>query len=971
MKAADQHQEILDEIVEEFTQRLRRGERPAINDFSVRHPDLRFEIEELLTSVAMIEELKTQSNTNADSLKLQLREILKLDRIGDYRIVRELGRGGMGIVFEAVHESLGRQVAIKVMPNRTFDDEKYLERFKREAQAAANLHHTNIVSVFGMGRAGEHHYYVMEFVDGESLSCILTRIVARNDGNTQPLKGAETVPQDRKLNGLAKGSNRLLGKPPQPLANRNFLGSPAQRYRWAAQTGLQIADGLAYAHGLGTLHRDIKPSNLLIDRNETVWLTDFGLVKNLNSQSITKSGDIIGTPQYMAPESFEGKYDERSETYCLGLTLYEMVTLRPAYENVSTPELIRRITTTSPVAPRKIDRGIPRDLSRIIQKSISREPADRYRNASEMRDDLLAFLDDRPISARTISMTENVWRWSRRNPLSASLAIATGLLICLVAITATIALSISNRALVESEEQKTSLQVEKRVASYARDRAEANIDFTVGLFDRMFTSLVLKGQSSGKDFSLEGFNQLSGIQTTVNEADAEFLDQMLRFYMDFAEQNKDNMTLRTLAAKSFRRVANIYHLTGEFEKADDAYRKSIAIYEDLQKKSPRSPDPILDLARTLNEKGLALEVIGTANSWQRAVEEYSKAAELLRGHLQYGRMELQLELANTLVLIGSAPMWQKPELPERFSEIADRQPNSPFATRSDNRRPAANPIRTYRPGRSKQLIEEAMEIADSLIEKSPDRVDLQLLKATALTRQAELQATTQKQRESRNLLDQAVRLIEKLQVADPENPEYKFVLAQILATPVRSTTSNAIDSLNQSKSILTALAAKYDRNFEYQQSLASVCFRLGRMYETKGEWENAERNLKFASSLYQDILRETPRSRQVQLSGCSCLLQLVDLQIRNEKFESAVVSLESAIQNSDEMRLAKGRMPNSFFLMKATLYQALSVIHRDAGNQESAAEAKAKARVTMRGARLAGSNAENRIEYLPSSRSPN
>ena len=185
MRETDHNQQLLDEVVDDFTHRLRAGERPAISEYSDKHPEQRHEIEELLTSVAMIEELKKQPESQADSIKKEMHEICQLDRIGDYRIVRELGRGGMGIVFEAVHESLGRRVAIKVMPNRTFDDEKYLERFKREAQAAANLHHTNIVSVFGMGQAGDHRYYVMEFVDGMSLADILTKINLMSAGNTK------------------------------------------------------------------------------------------------------------------------------------------------------------------------------------------------------------------------------------------------------------------------------------------------------------------------------------------------------------------------------------------------------------------------------------------------------------------------------------------------------------------------------------------------------------------------------------------------------------------------------------------------------------------------------------------------------------------------------------------------------------------------------------------------------------------
>ena len=706
MREIDQNQELLDDIVEDFTQRLRGGERPAIREYSQKHPALQVEIEELLTSVAMIEELKKQPKSQADSINKEMREICKLDHIGDYRIVKELGRGGMGIVFEAVHESLGRRVAIKVMPNRTFDDEKYLERFKREAHAAANLHHTNIVSVFGMGQAGDHRYYVMEFVDGMSLSEILAEINLMSSGNTQHGKNAETLTDQPAFKSSGNGASNLNeGKKLPPI--RTTFKSPKDRFRWAAKLGMQIADGLAYAHGMGMLHRDIKPANLLVDRFETVWLTDFGLVKNISNQSITKSGDIIGTPQYMAPEAFEGSYDERSETYCLGLTLYEMVTLQPAYENASTPELIRRITTSSPVSPRKIDRRIPRDLNRIILKAISREPAYRYETAADMRNDLLAFLQDRPISARKISMTENLYRWSRRNPLAASLALLTGLMIFCVAVTSTVFLSISNRRIQALQVKQTKLNVEKRMAIVESARANKNLEQLSEWLDHMFMDLVLKDVPKDKEISLDGFDQLKGISTTVNETDAEFLSRMLGFYEWFigstlkeafsrsGDRSNDGDTLKTavaqgnaanilpdVRARSHRRIGNIYHLSGEAEKAIEAYDKAIEIYENLLNIESKSLPLRIDLAHVLNEKGQAIEMQGLINSRNLAVEQYRKAERHLKDRLEMddpaikvSGQGIKLELAKTLALIGAPHIVRKAALPTRFHDGFTEQVN--------------------------------------------------------------------------------------------------------------------------------------------------------------------------------------------------------------------------------------------------------------------------------------------------------
>lgn len=957
MAQAEQQQELLDSLVEEFTSRIRSGERPAVVEFADRHPALRTEIEELLTSVAMIEELKVQSSTSANSLKLEMKEILKLDRIGDYRILRELGRGGMGIVFEAVHESLGRRVAIKVMPNRTFDDEKYLERFKREAQTAAKLHHTNIVSVFGLGRVGEHHYYVMEFVDGECLSDILSEISGRSDANTEKFNGVETLPQHRPqaeqpaTNGEAKrvalSSNTGTIKHEYSRARAQRLQSPRERYSWAARIGMQIADGLAYAHAMETLHRDIKPANLLVDRHETVWLTDFGLVKNLGKESITKTGDIIGTPQYMAPESFEGQYDERSETFCLGLTLYEMVTLQPAYENASTPELIRRITTASPIPPRKINRSIPRDLNRIIEKSISREPSWRYRTAAEMRDDLLAFLDDRPIKARRISMTENIWRWSRRNPLSASLALATGVMICAIAVLATVFLTKAKNDLYKQREQTTSLQVEKRVASLARNRAEDNINFTVDLFDEMFRKLVWRGENPDEDSTLEGFNQLTGLATAISESDAEYLEQMLQFYMEFAEKNRENVTLKTLAAKSYRRVANIHQLTGEFVKADSAYGKSVDIYRSLQLESPTNIPLVLSLARTLREKGQAIEATGDQDSWREAIDEYSRAEKRLREHPSEDHPDLRFELAQTLIHQASPRIWLLPEIPQRFAEVIGTDRRSRFAVGNGKRN--RQPFRVARPAKARKSMAEAIAIADELIARSPKDPRYHKLKATALTQMARLELAAGNVREGRKLLRQAVTLADGL-IQNSDNPDFNYVLAQIRATPVRSQPEQQVKSLEQAKELLTVLVARHENNIAYQQLLASVNFRLGDAWREQDNSEAAINNLKSANALYQQLLAKIPGNRQIQMAGFATMLQLVDLQLQSDQFDGAVRVLESSIRNCDEI-LEKRDRDLVVFRMKAGSQAALAVVHRDAGNSRKATAYRMQARTTMRRAR--------------------
>ena len=166
------------------------------------------------------------------------------------------------------------------------------------------------------------------------------------------------------------------------------------------------------------LHRDIKPANLLLDLKGTVWVTDFGLAKAKESADLTQEGEIVGTLRYMAPERFDGAGDHRADIYALGLTLYEMLTLRPAFDTENRPKLIEQVVEANPPTPRSINPAVPRDLETVALKAIARDPAERYQNADELADDLRRFVEDRPVRARRATQTEQLWRWCRRNPAS-------------------------------------------------------------------------------------------------------------------------------------------------------------------------------------------------------------------------------------------------------------------------------------------------------------------------------------------------------------------------------------------------------------------------------------------------------------------------------------------------------------------------------------------------------------------------
>ncbi len=194
-------------------------------------------------------------------------------------------------------------------------------------------------------------------------------------------------------------------------------------FRSVAQIGRQAAQGLAYAHARGIVHRDIKPSNLLLDIAGIVWITDFGLAK-AGDDGLTATGDILGTLRYMAPERFRGEGDARADIYALGLTLYELLTLRPAFDSSDRLKLIDQIQTEEPARPRSLDHRIPRDLETIVLKAIDKEPARRYASADALAEDLRRFLDDEAILARPVTAAERLMKFARRRPAIAALSVA-------------------------------------------------------------------------------------------------------------------------------------------------------------------------------------------------------------------------------------------------------------------------------------------------------------------------------------------------------------------------------------------------------------------------------------------------------------------------------------------------------------------------------------------------------------------
>jgi serine/threonine protein kinase len=496
--------ELVERLAEEFVRRYRGGEHPSLTEFVRAHPEQAAEIRDLFPALLVMEQLAPSDDSVAAVTRpgSSVIQSAQRERIGDFQPLREIGRGGMGVVYEAEQLSLGRRVALKLFTVAAGKDDTARERFRREARAAAQLHHTNIVPVFEVGQDGELCYYAMQLIHGQGLDEVIKELRSvREKNGGGPAEAAASVAGPVALS-LIRGRfdiPDLAQASPEPAASAASSPIPLEgNGQWPATTngrvkaatetvtlpgdadlsasttqarqyfhsvariGVQAAEALAYAHQRGIIHRDVKPSNLLLDTTGVVWVTDFGLAKysplspcpegNPSGPDLTHTGDVVGTVRYMAPERFRSTCDARADVYGLGLTLYELLTLRPGFDGSDQLRLMDQIGRQAPVRPRVLDRRIPPDLETIILRATAKEPERRYPSAQEFADDLRRFLADRPIQARRSRLPEHVWRWCRRNPLVASLLALVAVLLIGGVVVSTVAAFRLNHALVRTQE---------------------------------------------------------------------------------------------------------------------------------------------------------------------------------------------------------------------------------------------------------------------------------------------------------------------------------------------------------------------------------------------------------------------------------------------------------------------------------------------------------------------------------------
>lgn len=942
----------LEVLADEFSEALRAGSNPSIEIFADRVPDMREQAVALLQSIAMFEQVSQQEDSRHRIDRTNQRFAQRrLETLGDFKIIREIGRGGMGIIYEAEQLSLKRRVALKVLGPGIADSQKQLERFRRESEAIARLHHTNIVPVFGVGTEEGVHYFAMQLIDGQPL-------------NTPPELSFQDI----------------------------------------ARIGTQAASALAYAHEHGVLHRDIKPSNLLLDSNGELWVTDFGLAKLTDGNELTQDGDIMGTLKYMAPEQLDGRSDTRTDIYALGLTLYELATRQPAFD--ASKSLADRIRHHEIPKPRSINPKIPRNLETIILKATARDAASRYTSATAMSDDLRCFIEDRPIAARRESMPERLGRWMRRNPAIAGSLALTMLVLVATSIVLGFGYWTTQNALADAEmARKTALRA-RDDAELSRAQAESNLSVATAAFDAIFDNVAKRGVPQSITLNVDDLitnnpNDQSAeasatnaagtpieapqVFATLTSADVELLTSLLSFYREFAKQNSDDASLQFRIARAYQRSGQIQQRLGRTEEAIASYDEALKMLAIQLKTQPAEPFGSLAIAQILNDRGLAF--FAQTEFVPEVVEHHHRARMLLNALPEEvsNAPAIRFEIARSLDLAGSVlarrgvtnvelnlnerlggppgrrngpPMMGGPGGPggaaNRFPGPMEHGGPPPSMQREhqlpdevhdlfanlappsqDSQFPGLFPSEGFRPpphdedrgpehrgpGRPNNFadvariveheLNDAAGLLASLCEEFPENAEYQLASAQVNRHRMQLYLFTQRGAEGEQAFEAARSALTSLVELHPQNPQYLLELADTLSyasTKMKSISPEAEERfLKQAIDIGEQLCDAFPSVPEYLAILSSSHDKFGTFAQKHQRWQEAESSFLIATDGMQSLYDRNPENRFYQLTSILTVNNLAKLYLDGshelatpDKLLSCRNQLQTAIESLTE-----------------------------------------------------------------------
>jgi tetratricopeptide (TPR) repeat protein len=773
-------------------------------------------------------------------------------RLGDFRILREVGRGGMGVVYEAEQVTLGRRVALKVLLGPAGLDAAQLQRFRHEARAAAALHHPHIVPVFAVGEEAGTHYYAMQFIPGRTLADLI-------DG---PAAGASTQPDP----GPAAATDDGAPAAPSPApADR-----PPPDPRFAARLTAQAALALDHAHRLGIVHRDVKPANLMVDDRGHLWVTDFGLAWVPGATRLTHPGALVGTLRYMSPEQLEprrGVVDHHADLYALGATLYELLTRRPVFATDDRRELLARVLADEPTPPRRLNPTVPAELETVVLKLLAKDPADRYASAADLAEDLGRFLDGRPVLARRPSAAERAWRWAARHRRLTGGALAA-LLILGVWLGAFLAV------------------LERQNRRIADERQEAR-----AVLDDMYTQVAERWLAHQPD---------------LEPLQREFLQKALDHYERQAAAGGADADGRRAAANARRRVADIEARFGRAAEAEAAYTAALGQLRALTDEHPDRAEPRRDLAACANNRGALLRAAGRHAAAAADFAEAARHYETLAAAPAEAADRAGLAGAgnNQGLVLQALGRWAEAEAAfrtarTRFARLAAEDPQQPayrYELAGCCQNLGAVCRATGRPDEAEGAYRQALLLRERLAEAGPGLPLFRHALAQTQAALADLLAARGRGAEAEAFARSALAARERLAREFPRLPAYRLELAASrrglgLARLAQGHGAEAERELTLAVELLRPPAAGTDP--EARAELARAQLALGDLLCAAGRYAAAEGHLRQAAAALDAAADDTPAGRVGRAAARVSLARLLTLAGNLDEADEALRAAEA------------------------------------------------------------------------------
>jgi len=833
-------------LLEQYCEQIDGGATPDIAALVAQAPDLEGPLREHLQSLKILDQIGREARA-ADAAGDDAQDLTD-KQLGDYRLLRQIGRGGMGVVYEAHQGSLNRRVALKILPFASMLDQQQIERFKNEARAAAQLSHPHIVPVYSVGCERGVHYYAMQLIDGRSLDLLLRQQRASHDAphcDTRHAQGSQPT---------ARFTWSSVMTPAQPPVGRR-PAEPMEDFRSVAELGIQVALALEAAHQHGIIHRDIKPSNLLVDNRGAVWVTDFGLARVQADAGLTITGDLVGTLRYMSPEQAAGRsalVDERADIYALGITLYELLTGCEAFAGDDRQDVVQRILHQEPPAPRRLRPDIPRDLETIVLKASAKPREQRYASARELADDLQRFLDGRPILARRPTLWDRTRKWAARHKRAVRFALGLAGLALLGLVTATLLIARANFAV---SAVNVKLAAALKTAEDSRHLAEENLQRAQAEFRRAREAVDLLGTRYADRLA-----RLPGTE----ELRRDLLVDTLNYYLAFIHDAQDDSTLQRDLAGAYAKVGSLTSMVGDRHKGLAAYRKAEGLLQQLVTLDPAAETPRADLAQCAGKIALALNTDGQAaaarSACQRAIALQTALVRDFPDQAQH-RRDLALSY-NNLALIESQS------------------------------HDAAGAEAHYR--QALRLQEEALKANGDDVRSLAD-VALTYSNLSCLYGR---ESVDEALRCCRTALDLQQRLVQR----SPGVAAYRNDLALIYSNlgtleNHRRRPAEAGAAFGRAIALEEELVQKSPAVNEYRQNLAFSHNNLGQVHSQQRQWKPADAEFARAETLLQDLVRDYPddAAHRSELGGV--LNNRALTQQRLGETEAALHSYRRAIEH--------------------------------------------------------------------------